>query len=431
MDEADCIVVGGGLAGLACCRELMRRGLRSILVEASGRLGGRVATDSVEGFRVDRGFQVYLDAYPEGRRQLDLGALRLGGFEPGAILADGRRLRTIADPWRRPLAAVRGICRGVIGPGDALRMARLRAEVLRALRRGRLDPTVQGQDASTREELARRGFSDAFVRRFFEPFFGGVFLERRLATSADVFRFSFAMFAIGRACLPHGGMEAIPRQLAAGLPAESLRLNTPAIAVEPGCVTLADGSTLRARSVVVATARAAAASLLPERFRGPWAGRCDKSTTFVAFAAPSSPLPRATILVVASGEGPIDNLTVPSDVAGGYAPPGSHLVCVSVREDRCPPPRPPDLSDESLCSAIRGQAEGWFGDAVRRWRHLTTIRVADALPDESPEARRLRPSSSRLTAGLFLCGDHCSTASINGALASGRQCGRDVAAEPD
>jgi len=88
MHEADCIVVGGGLAGLACCRELLRRGRSVVLVEASGRLGGRVATESVDGFRVDRGFQVYLDAYPEGKRQLDLAALRLGGFEPGAIVAE-------------------------------------------------------------------------------------------------------------------------------------------------------------------------------------------------------------------------------------------------------------------------------------------------------------------------------------------------------
>jgi phytoene dehydrogenase-like protein len=429
MHEADCIVVGGGLAGLACCRELLRRGRSVVLVEASGRLGGRVATESVDGFRVDRGFQVYLDAYPEGKRQLDLAALRLGGFEPGAIVAEGRRLRTIADPWKRPLTAIRGVWQGVIGPGDALRMARLRANVLRALRAGRLDPTVQSVGASTRAELARLGFSEAFVKRFFVPFFGGVFLERELATSADVFRFSFAMFASGRACLPYGGMDAIPRQLAACLPPDSIRMGIPADAVEPGCVRLADGSTLRAAGVVVATSRASAAALLPERFRGAWAGRRDKATTLVAFAAPRSPLPRATILVVASGEGPIDNLTVPSDVAGGYAPPGSHLVCVSVREDRWPAPHPPRASDEPLREAIRGQAEGWFGETVRQWRHLTTIRVAGALPDESPEARGLRPSSSRLTAGLFLCGDHCSTASINGALESGRACARDVAAE--
>ncbi|MFM8579341.1 MAG: NAD(P)/FAD-dependent oxidoreductase [Planctomycetaceae bacterium] len=457
MHEVDCVVIGGGLAGLACCRELVRRGKTTILVEASSRIGGRVATDTVEGFRIDRGFQVYLDAYPEGKRQLDLSALRLGGFEPGAILADGRRLLTNADPWRRPVAPIRSILQGAVGPGDAIRMARLRSDVLRALRKGRLDPIVQGSDRSTREELRERGFSDEFVRRFFEPFFGGVFLERDLATSAEIFRVTFAMFAIGRACLPRGGMEAIPRQLAEVLPQDALRLGVAAVAVEPGRVELADGSTLRARNVVVATPRAAAAAVLPESLRSGWAERRDKSTMLVAFAAPRSPLPRATILVTASGVGPIDNLTVPSDVVEGYAPAGSHLVCVSVRHEVTsgfgaderggvvgrgigrpsdaagPSERAGDLwsapSDEALCESIRGQAAGWFGSETDRWRHLATIRVGAALPDESPEGRRLRPSSSRLAPGLFMCGDHCATASINGALASGRICAREVAGE--
>ena len=148
--------------------------------------------------------------------------------------------------------------------------------------------------------------------------------------------------------------------------------------------------------------------------RGAWAGRPEKSTRLIAFAAERSPLDRPTLLVNADDRGPIDNLTVPSDVAAGYAPPGATLVTVSVRRDVA-------WQGEPLADAVREQAAGWFGPQVRQWRPLATIAVPHALPDESPAARRSRPASPRLAAGLFLCGDHCSSASINGALAGGRR----------
>jgi phytoene dehydrogenase-like protein len=421
--DADCIVVGAGLAGLACGREVARAGRSVLVLEAADRVGGRVATDAVDGFHVDRGFQVYLDAYPEGRRQLDLPALRLGRFEPGALVAEGGRLRRVSDPWRRPLAAIGSILDGSVGIGDGLRTAALRSAALAHLRAGGAGPDgpAAGAERSTREELRARGFSDAFIRRFFEPFFGGVFLERGLETSAAIFSFTFAMFSLGRACLPYGGMEAIPRQLAAGLPDGSLRLRCPVRSAEQGRVVLADGRELRARAVVVAAEAAAAARLVPESDRGAWASRAGKSTTMVAFAAERSPLDSPTLVVSAEQDGPIDNLSVPSDVAGGYAAPGAALVVVSVRRDR--PGDPGGLPD-----AIRAQAAAWFGPQARGWRHLSTVRVDRALPDETPAGRRQRPMGPRLPSGLFLCGDHCTTASINGALAGGRACGQAVAA---
>jgi len=421
MPDVDCIVVGAGLAGLACARELARAGRRVTVVEAAGHVGGRVSTDTHDGFRVDRGFQVYNDAYPEGRRQLDLAALDLGRFEPGALVAERGRLRTVADPWRRPVAALGAVVRGTVGIGDALATARLRADAVAAFRAGRLDPDSPAApgERTTREELAARGFSADFVRRFFVPFFGGVFLERGLETAAAVFLFDFAMFALGTACLPRGGMEAIPAQLAAGLPADHVLLGRVVRRAEPGRVEFVDGSALTAAHVVVATDVSAAATLLPDQFVGPWATRAVKPTRLVAFAAERSPLTSRTLVVNADDEGPIDNLTVPSDVATGYAPPGAALVQVSVRAAW--PGGPAALPAE-----VRRQAAAWFGPATARWTHLATVEVPRALPDESPAARRARPSSARLTEGLFLCGDHCGSASINGALASGRRCAEAI-----
>jgi phytoene dehydrogenase-like protein len=421
-DTSDAIVVGAGLAGLACARSLVRAGRRVILVEAADRVGGRVATDDVEGFRIDRGFQVYLDAYPEGPRQLDLPALGLGRFEPGALVAEGGRLRGVSDPWRRPLAAAGSVLSGMVGIGDGLRTARLRADCLRELRRGGgPDAPVGAGEPTTREELVRRGFSADFRRRFFEPFFGGVFLERSLDTSAAVFRFTFAMFSLGRACLPRGGMDAIPRQLAAALPPGGIMLGAPAARVAAGRVTLADGRILAAPAIIAAVDEPAAARLLPEEIGRGFGTRRWKPTRMVAFAAPRSPLSSPTLVVSAEPSGPIDNLTVPSDVAAGYAPPGQSLVFVSIRADW-------SGADDELPVAVQRQAAGWFGDQAGRWRHLRTVHVRHALPDESPAARRLRPAGPRLAPGLYLCGDHCTSASINGALASGRLCAESVLA---
>lgn len=422
----DCVIVGAGLAGLACARTLHHAGRRVAVVEASSRVGGRVSTDDVEGFRVDRGFQVYLDAYPEGRRQLDHKRLDLGRFAAGAIIAEGSRLMRIADPWRRPAEAIGGLFQGVVSVSDGLKIAQLRSQVLARLRADDLGDQRRGDtDISTRDELLRRGFSREVIRRFFEPFFGGVFLERELATSSRIFEFTFAMFALGSGCLPAGGMAAIPQQLAEGLPAGAVHLETPAVAVEPGTVRLANGRTLKARSIVVATTFDAAVSLLPGRIDSAAASRTWKGTKLVAFAANRSPLGGPRLLVVADPRdargpaGPIDNLTVPSDVAAGYAPRGESLVTVSVRSDW--------HGEGGVEEAIRQQASQWFGGQALDWRHLTTIDVPKSLPDERPQARAQRPHAS-LGDGLFLCGDHLTTASINGALASGRLCAEAVLA---
>ena len=134
MENVDCIVVGAGLSGLACAQTLLQASKSVLVLESSDTPGGRVATDTIEGFQIDRGFQVYLDSYAEGQRFLDYASLNFGAFEPGAFVVHSGRLFPVSDPWRRPFAAIRSVLSGAVGVTDGLRIARLRSQVLAGVR---------------------------------------------------------------------------------------------------------------------------------------------------------------------------------------------------------------------------------------------------------------------------------------------------------
>jgi protoporphyrinogen oxidase len=428
VENVDCIVVGAGLSGLACAQTLLQASKSVLVLESSDAPGGRVATDTIEGFQIDRGFQVYLDSYAEGQRFLDYASLNFGAFEPGALVVRRGRLFSVSDPWRRPFAAIRSVLSGTVGMTDGLRIAWLRSQVLAGVRRGEIDPSsISGKgEKTTREELVLRGFSSEFIKLFFEPFFGGVFLERNLTTAATVFKFTFAMFSSGRACLPAGGMSAIPQQMAQKLPSGCLKTRASAVHISHfqtggGEVVLADGRRFCADSIIVSSAAAANPILLPEGVSAGWEHPLWKGTRLVAFESAKKPRCGKTLVVSAEpvAMGPIDNLSVPSAVTEGYAPEEKNLIYVSVRGDW-------EGEDNQLPGAIRQQAEVWFGPDVKLWKHLSTVTMPKALPVETPLSRRRRPRSSYLAPGLFLCGDHLTTSSINGALLAGRIAAEEV-----
>ena len=191
--SSDVIVVGAGLAGLSAARTLQAAGRRVRVLEASDGVGGRVRTDVVDGFRLDRGFQVLLTAYPEVQRSLDLPALRLQRFDPGASVYVGGRFHTVGDPFRQPSTALSTVMAPIGSVADKLRIARLRAQV----RRGDVRELLRGHDVPTVEALRERGFSETMIDRFFRPLFGGIQLDPTLGTSARMFDVIFRMLASG------------------------------------------------------------------------------------------------------------------------------------------------------------------------------------------------------------------------------------------
>lgn len=398
------VIVGAGLAGLACARLLSRAGVPFTLHEAADGVGGRVRSDRVDGFTLDRGFQVLLPAYPEAKRVLDYDELDLRPLYRGAEVHFKNRAHRLADPFNHPLDAAKNFADNLIEWRDKWHTLVLRKEVS-----GTSEIELRIPEMETEDYLRNFGFSEAIIDRFFRPFFGGVFLEKDLRTSARMFLFLYSMFRRGGAALPAHGMQSIPDQLAVALPPDSLKLNSPVVAVRSGEVTLSSGTVIRADHIILATSEEVAHRLLPDTGGEKLLpGRC---TTCLYFGT-DQPLPKESIIHLdGDGRGPVNNACVISNAAPDYAPAGQHLISTSI----IGAPSSNELED-----VVREQMSHWFGPGARQWRHLRTYQIRNA----QPEARQLRLGEKALPTvlapGLYRCGDYVQDVSINGALLSGR-----------
>jgi len=401
----DTIIVGGGIAGLCCARELQSRGKSFVILEVSDRVGGRIATDEVDGFKLDRGFQVFLTAYPEAKRVLDYSTLRLGKFEPGALVYCDGKFQRLSDPWRRPQHLLSTAVSSAASFGDKLKIAKLRSNVGTVV----LDELYTRPERATRESLQAFGFSDTILDRFFTPFLGGIFLEPELATSNRMFEFVFRMFSDGDATLPESGMQAIPKQIAKALPAESICLNSKVTSIKDQTVTIASGETFTAPSIVLATANPDAASF------GLTLRREACGVTCIYFAADEPPVNEPILVLNGEKKGPINNLCVPNIVCPSYAPKGKALISATVLGVG---------HDSSIQAEVQDQMGRWFGKQAESYLHLKTYEIPFALPSQKELDPVQKPVLIR--DGLYRCSDDCDTASINGAMASGRRVARAI-----
>jgi phytoene dehydrogenase-like protein len=412
-DQDPIIIIGAGMAGLACANWLHRAGRPVLVLDAADAVGGGVRTDvTPEGFRLDRGFQILLTDYPEARRMFDYGALKLQKYQSGAVvrLADGRET-TLENPLQQPLAAFTALASPIGTLKDKLLIAKLAAEL-----QGQSPEALLAQPAETTLAFLRRyGWSEQIIDNFFRPFFGGVYLDRELSTASNFFSFVFQQFIKGDAAVPALGIQQLPEQLAARLPTGSIRLNTPVAAVlDAGCtVRLASGETLTAAATVLATDGPATAHLAGPDVAPPinLAARPTTCTYFATVGAPPSHGRKLLHLNAMPGT-LVHNVAFPSEVSAAVAPAGQGLVSVSTHGEH-------GLSDEALTERLRPELAAWFGPVAQQWQHLRTYRIAQALPVYGPGQPVQQPL--RLTDTLLRCGDWVAYPSLNAALGTGRQ----------
>ena len=408
MSSPQVVIIGGGVAGLSCAKHLHDSGVSSLILECSEAVGGRIRTDVVDGFSLDRGFQILLTAYPEARELLDFESLQLKNYEPGALIRYRGELHQFVDPIRRPRKLFSTLKSPVASFGDKLRLARLKINSCR----GAIEDLYTRPETSTLERLKSEGFSSGFIDRFFKPFLGGVFLEPELATSTRKFDLVFRMFSSGDAAIPSGGMEAIPRQLASGLPNEAIRVNAEVKRIDPetNTIEMKDGEQITASRVVMACPERVVSQLLdletePLEPHG---------VTCFYFGSEKSPVEQPMLILNGEGTGPINNMCVPSLVDPKCAPAGKSLIsisCLGAINDDC---------EDSLRNEVVCQARDWFGKTVDQWQHLKTYSIPYALPSANPAYFNRKELDSTRRGNILLCGDYLETASLEGALRSGR-----------
>ncbi|WP_103349316.1 NAD(P)/FAD-dependent oxidoreductase [Amycolatopsis sp. CA-128772] len=403
MTDHEVVIAGAGLAGLAAAITLHRAGVPCAVLEAGDDVGGRVRTDVVDGFRLDRGFQILNPAYPAIRRLADVDALDLGRFWRAVRIADDDRVSLLGNPVDTPKALRDIAARRYLSAKDLAALGALSARVAA----GPAKAIIDRDDRTTLDELRRAGVSARAVETVFRPFLSGVFLESELATSARFFQLVWRSFLRSAPSLPALGMGELPRQLARTLPTTALHLGTPVAEVRPGRVRTAGGETWTARAVVVATDGSTAA-----RLTGVEEPRWNSGTTWY-FAPPRSPLREPVIVVDARG-GPVTSTSVVSEVCPSYAPPGAALVSASA------------LSTLPEAEVRRVLGRMYRTDATR-WPLVGRYEITHGLPAMPPPHGIRRPV--RLGDGRYVCGDHRDTSSLQGALASGARAARAVLAD--
>jgi len=406
------IIVGAGLAGLACATRLEQSGKECLLLEAAAKPGGRVATEiTEEGYRLDAGFQVLLDSYPAARKLLDLPALAPRYFKSGALLVDSeqgweRLLNPLADPkW-----GLSALLTKAVSWQEKIAIA------IYAIRQiFKSDEALLSQDAgcSTSEELHRLGLNGAIRDQFLQPFFAGVFLDKELGTDASVFRYNLKKFALGRALLPAGGMGKIPEQLASRLPASRQRYGIRVTKLRKAGdritgVELENGECLECDTLVLATDEGTTRQLLSLPPGDEW-----QEVTTLYFTG-EEPLYSGALLVLPCEKNGENRLVTHfadlSNIASEYAPSGKRLLSATILNTS---------TEDSLALASAAQAEiSELLPAFAQWKFLKEIRIRRAVPSRKPGfGKGLLPM--RLAPNLFLAGDQISTVGIESALVSG------------
>ncbi|MFF4354492.1 NAD(P)/FAD-dependent oxidoreductase [Streptomyces sp. NPDC001530] len=420
-EDVDVVIVGAGVAGLAAARHLTRAGLTTTVLEAAPNVGGRMSTEKVDGFRLDRLGRLLSTSYPELRRTPGLNSLTLRTFSPGVLLhSDGHHHRAAAPRSARgALTTARALAsaprlplprpqRGATRPGPLggpLDQSRL-ATALARLATTPPDQLLARPDRTAAQALTTQGLPARTVNGFLRPLLAALLCDPALQTSSRCADLALHSFASGRLCLPEGGADTLPELLAAGLPPGTVRTGVQVTAVSTTTVTTKDHGELTCRAILLATGARAAARLLPGLHVPAF-----HPVTVLHHTTDEPPLTDPALLLDADRSGPVAHTAVISQVDPTRAPAGRALISSTVLGT------PPAAAH--LDATVRAQLARLYGTSTTRWELLAVHHDPEAVPAMPPPHDLRRPV--RLLSGLYVCGDHRDTSTVQGALHSARR----------
>ncbi|MGW0122498.1 FAD-dependent oxidoreductase [Streptomyces sp. NPDC003327] len=416
-ETVDVVVVGAGVAGLAAAHRLIGAGLTVAVLEAEPRIGGRYATDTVDGFRLDRVGPLLTLSPGELRAAPGLDGIALRPYAPGVLVhSDGRYARWGAPHPRRTgghrgvggaFSMARALANAPRNPAVSLDQARLGASLVR-LATTPPQRLLARPERTAREALAAR-LPARTVQGVLRPLLAALLADPDLGMSSRQADLALRAFARGRLAVPEGGSAALPERLAATLPPGTVRTGVRVTDVSVARVRTADHGTYGCRSVLLATGARTAATLLPG-LRVP----DFHAVTVLHHTAPVAPSADPALLLESDPGGPVAHTTVMSALDPGRAPAGRALITSTVLGT------PPDDTERR----VRKHLATLYGTSTDEWELLAQYHTVDAAPAMRPPHDAGR--SVRLLAGLYVCGDHRGASTLAATLASADRATRSL-----
>lgn len=401
--NAEVIIIGAGLAGLTAAKVLKAAGKSVLVLEASDGVGGRVRTDEVDGYLLDRGFQIFLTAYPEAKNLLNYEALELCKFDPGALILNMDGITKMGDPIRQPSSLVSTLLSSAATFTDKLKMLRLKVK----LSGKSIEEIFSAPEITTSEYLKNEGFSGTIMNQFFLPFMTGIFLENQLSTSSRMFEFVFKMFSKGDAAIPAKGMGMIPKQLSECLSPQELLFHQNVSAVNGSSATTADGAIYQGDFVLIATDPLRS----PIRYNNSVIEYHSVSNMY--FTAKKRPFEMPLIALNTLPGRLVNNIAVMDRISTAYSKSGDTLISLSLIGEHS------NVNQKELQEKVVSELKFWYPDAIS-WKHLKTYHIDYALPNDDQVTNEPDYTVLQLNAQCFICGDYLMNGSINAAMKSGR-----------
>ena len=392
-------IVGGGISGLIAAQVLENNGFTPTIYEKTNSVGGRVKTDIMDGYQLDHGFQVLLDAYPMAKKYLDYKDLELQKFLPGAAIYKNDKKVIIGDPLRKLSLLFPTLTSGIGNISDKYKILKLNA----ALKKKSIDDIFKDPEMTTMDYLKNSGFSDDIISSFFKPFFTGIFLEEELTTSSRMFQFVYKMFGIGNATLPKAGIGAIPQQLANNLKQTKIIFNADLESCENGRLVFKDGSTKRVDYTIIATESSALVKNMRNQ-KVQW-----KSCQTLYFTVPERIDSRPLIGLVAKEDTLINNIFFHNTLETQSSGPDELLSVTVVKSHK--------LTESELITKVKSELQTTCN--ITNVNYLKTYTINQALPELATIAASISPTETRLTDTIFLAGDYLVNGSLNAAMLSG------------